>query len=390
MTTKHERALIKALDKYWPQITYPLSLVDALGALSKQQLTSIRTNLQISNLSSLNKQGLVEKLSEKIPESVSKTTRCWDLNRIKLIQKIVKNNGIWDKPLLELQQYDYFRERGILFPGTINGKHVVVMPSELLACFKAEYPLNEHQIYNRNTEWIRMVQGLLYYYGTLTVDQLVPFVISEADPQIASFDLINILFDASDYYEQMEIDESGMISDYRVLDPHAIKKEQALRHDLDFCPFTKQQLLKAGELDYVERNSHYTNLVRYILRHYEIDREDADLMVEECVDAAKNGDSLASVLELMNEFIDIPNMETMNAITNMLVPLMNSTKKWVIKGYSPEELSAKRPNVSNMLLNSVPNQAAQAEVIDFQTKKKIGRNDPCPCGSGNKFKKCCG
>ena len=23
-------------------------------------------------------------------------------------------------------------------------------------------------------------------------------------------------------------------------------------------------------------------------------------------------------------------------------------------------------------------------------KQKIGRNDPCPCGSGKKFKKCCG
>ena len=22
--------------------------------------------------------------------------------------------------------------------------------------------------------------------------------------------------------------------------------------------------------------------------------------------------------------------------------------------------------------------------------KKIGRNDPCPCGSGKKFKQCCG
>jgi len=22
-------------------------------------------------------------------------------------------------------------------------------------------------------------------------------------------------------------------------------------------------------------------------------------------------------------------------------------------------------------------------------KNKIGRNDPCPCGSGKKFKKCC-
>ena len=23
-------------------------------------------------------------------------------------------------------------------------------------------------------------------------------------------------------------------------------------------------------------------------------------------------------------------------------------------------------------------------------EKKIGRNEPCPCGSGNKYKKCCG
>ncbi len=24
------------------------------------------------------------------------------------------------------------------------------------------------------------------------------------------------------------------------------------------------------------------------------------------------------------------------------------------------------------------------------TEKKLGRNDPCPCGSGKKYKKCCG
>lgn len=22
-------------------------------------------------------------------------------------------------------------------------------------------------------------------------------------------------------------------------------------------------------------------------------------------------------------------------------------------------------------------------------RRKVGRNDPCPCGSGNKFKRCC-
>jgi uncharacterized protein YecA (UPF0149 family) len=32
---------------------------------------------------------------------------------------------------------------------------------------------------------------------------------------------------------------------------------------------------------------------------------------------------------------------------------------------------------------------ARPETI-VREDKKIGRNDPCPCGSGKKYKKCCG
>ena len=32
----------------------------------------------------------------------------------------------------------------------------------------------------------------------------------------------------------------------------------------------------------------------------------------------------------------------------------------------------------------------QLDVMRSQAAKKIGRNDPCPCGSGKKYKKCCG
>jgi len=38
------------------------------------------------------------------------------------------------------------------------------------------------------------------------------------------------------------------------------------------------------------------------------------------------------------------------------------------------------------------NEFDEDEAFDFKTKekpKKIGRNDPCPCGSGKKYKKCC-
>ena len=35
-------------------------------------------------------------------------------------------------------------------------------------------------------------------------------------------------------------------------------------------------------------------------------------------------------------------------------------------------------------------QAAPAVQTVIKTDKKVGRNDPCPCGSGKKYKKCHG
>ncbi|HYP08335.1 MAG TPA: SEC-C metal-binding domain-containing protein, partial [Bryobacteraceae bacterium] len=35
-------------------------------------------------------------------------------------------------------------------------------------------------------------------------------------------------------------------------------------------------------------------------------------------------------------------------------------------------------------------EAAPAEAAAPVPAGKVGRNDPCPCGSGKKFKKCCG
>lgn len=42
------------------------------------------------------------------------------------------------------------------------------------------------------------------------------------------------------------------------------------------------------------------------------------------------------------------------------------------------------------LQNHVGNyEAANTNVVPFRTTK-VGRNDPCPCGSGKKYKRCCG
>ncbi|HQP10905.1 MAG TPA: SEC-C metal-binding domain-containing protein, partial [Candidatus Omnitrophota bacterium] len=40
--------------------------------------------------------------------------------------------------------------------------------------------------------------------------------------------------------------------------------------------------------------------------------------------------------------------------------------------------------------SSPPDKATSAPAPVRHTGPKVGRNDPCPCGSGKKYKKCCG
>lgn len=51
------------------------------------------------------------------------------------------------------------------------------------------------------------------------------------------------------------------------------------------------------------------------------------------------------------------------------------------EGYDKNELSK---------LADVVYQNRVVETLRNQHKKKIYPNDPCPCGSGKKYKKCCG
>lgn len=52
------------------------------------------------------------------------------------------------------------------------------------------------------------------------------------------------------------------------------------------------------------------------------------------------------------------------------------TYKIAVDADAPEDI-----NDLEILLNPIKTSIAE---------EKIGRNDPCPCGSGKKYKKCCG
>lgn len=71
--------------------------------------------------------------------------------------------------------------------------------------------------------------------------------------------------------------------------------------------------------------------------------------------------------------------------------LQNNTRQWVLKGHTPKELfEEEKKHMKPLPAKPFDPTRAESNVFSLHSRKKIGRNDPCPCGSGKKFKKCCG
>ncbi|MDD2214427.1 MAG: SEC-C metal-binding domain-containing protein [Oscillospiraceae bacterium] len=65
---------------------------------------------------------------------------------------------------------------------------------------------------------------------------------------------------------------------------------------------------------------------------------------------------------------------------NLLMDASNNTRMWSNKGYTPNEMS-------KLMAARSPQKDPSSTIVS--ERKKIGLNDPCPCGSGKKYKKCC-
>lgn len=54
------------------------------------------------------------------------------------------------------------------------------------------------------------------------------------------------------------------------------------------------------------------------------------------------------------------------------------------------QMVIKREQIANPTWTSSDPESGKPKTIRKTVKQKVGRNDPCPCGSGKKYKKCCG
>ena len=61
-----------------------------------------------------------------------------------------------------------------------------------------------------------------------------------------------------------------------------------------------------------------------------------------------------------------------------------------VRAEQAKKAVARKLHLSNVTVNDPAKRTEQGKGVTVVKGKKVGPNEPCPCGSGKKYKKCCG
>ena len=87
--------------------------------------------------------------------------------------------------------------------------------------------------------------------------------------------------------------------------------------------------------------------------------------------------------------VAIYRLESADMFDEMIEDIKDCTVRKVLS-VVPRLSSTERTQVIKVARNGGTNIAPTQKPSPVKAAKKVGRNDPCPCGSGKKYKKCCG
>ncbi len=388
-TDVDEMARKNKLARWANEIQTPFTLGEVLPTFAKHTLDRMRQSIGVRGISALNKEKLAGALEKAVVDNVARFLIMLDTHQYSLLKRVVESGGMTETFAINDLQVEFFRERGLLFPGKRKGKKVLAASAEIIAAFKKEDNQELRNAIQKNTEWIRLAHGLLYYYGTIPFSVLMDKIAALTKAgTVPPKRIIDVLVEnALLYYGRFQIGPAGVYH-REVSDPAGMAQEHRDRPNLGYFPFKYDEIWRAGDEEFVDKNMAFKRFAKFIMDNYDITRQEADDIVEECVliirDPEEPNHQMSEIFGFLQSQLEFDSFDTAQQFAHYLMELHNNTRQWALKGYTPNELrQAERKHLR--LLPSNP-----SSIPGVKEGKAIGRNAPCPCGSGKKYKKCCG
>lgn len=358
----------KNIEKMWKAIDEETSFKSFLEKMTKDELVKIAKKYSVKGLTTLKKADVVERMMEVILNNTRVVLELMEESTLRYLEDLTKENGLKKYECNEMIYINYLRNRGLAFSGTKDDEAFVVVPKELREIISSniDKDLKEKSILNE--EIIKATAGMVYYFGVCKID----FIKSNINKLFAvDFDdtYISSLISSGEEVGYDYVIDGDMLCHIDVEDVEKIITLQEEAKN-DYYKFDKKSLIKAGKIDFVEENKQVTKLEKVLGELFVIDKNILKEEMDSFIVAIKNEVERSEAIDIFLQAYEIESEQEREIFTYELDVLAKSIRKWSLKGYTEDEIAKEASRVVNVV--------------------KIGRNDPCICGSGKKYKKCCG
>ncbi|WP_186670933.1 plasmid pRiA4b ORF-3 family protein [Sporosarcina sp. BP05] len=251
--------------------------------------------------------------------------------------------------------------------------------------YRGAQTVNIDELANKNLI-IQYAIACTKLYGLIKYPKFLEIYNAQNKPSVSSSELQALLADS--HYAKL-LEKESVFAQKRALNHEAIEYVENYSAFIEgtigkpfYVPAKEELLLYTDDL-YYEKTSHQERLGKMLAKDF---FGGSTLMIKDEIDKlvgqlrGVDVNFQAVVRDFLVRF-ECKDMKQMNEYMHVIAMIANSTRIWENRGHTPHELG----QMGKRHLMPLP--STPFSIIEGG---RTGRNEPCPCGSGKKHKKCCG
>lgn len=346
--------------------SFDMSYEELLNSYSLVDLKDIGNTWKMKGLNRLKKVDLINTITKYILENLDDRFKLFNLDHLSIIVEILNGKNICDTyPVAASELLD----SGLMLEGNLSNEKKVIIPQIIFEKFKQFYDL-DYGILAFNTMLKDYMDLSTSLYGVIKEEE---FVESFYEFSEKSFEK-NMIESCLTYtFERTNnsLIENGFIHYYRLNKFEIVYTDIQTRNDISYRKIDQemlQEFIKNGHIIWTDA---YGILQEELEKNHSGDRKMALDVVDELKVMLSYNHSVSDFIQLFSGKNDVKDMVKIKKFADIIISINSEIPHWELKGNSPLQLSSFKK---------------QETIIKGD---KINRNDPCPCGSGEKYKKCC-
>lgn len=272
----------------------------------------------------------------------------------------------WPVPIAYLVVFGY--------AGGVSFEHALI-PADVWEAYLSYCDKTWKKERSKIWERLSIMDGAAMLYGVCPIEVFQQVYEKAVGEKITELEILHFCDEVPAFRKSFQLKERDLVWN-EINHEETVQELKMHQRGKEFYLPTLREVSTLGEKGYLPFDKHMLKLQNYLEKELQEEPEDAEYYCRAIQQDIRAGGEMEEILDAL---FDEGVMEEDDLTEDLLELIRNAalhTRMIALLGFTGIEDIRKN----------------QPEIIDFQQRKakKVYPNDPCPCGSGKKYKHCCG